>query len=290
MKARSLENLGVPHTLTKLAKWLAVEAGKAGLDQHQVREKLAAIVADPGAFTEDAHFTQLAQELAKAQTIDANLTQGFTKRDAPAPWKQWGANLEESAVSQMRNAADLPVAVAGALMPDAHMGYGLPIGGVLATENAVIPYAVGVDIACRMKMTVLDLPVKWLESQREHLINAIEAEKRFGMGSEFGKRGDPRKSSPREHDVLDEDWNVSPITAQNRDRACCIRCPRDGSPLQTVGVRDMLRGGSADEHKKTEAGAVCAASGFIVRRAGGGRYSASLFFSPVRTRTTVSRA
>jgi len=50
--------------------------------------------------------------------------------------------------------------VAGALMPDAHVGYGLPIGGVLATENAVIPYAVGVDIACRMKMTVLDLPVR----------------------------------------------------------------------------------------------------------------------------------
>ena len=60
---------------------------------------------------------------------------------------------------QMRNACALPVAAAGALMPDAHVGYGLPIGGVLATENAVIPYAVGVDIACRMKMTVLDLPL-----------------------------------------------------------------------------------------------------------------------------------
>jgi len=45
----------------------------------------------------------------------------------------------------MANACALPVAVAGALMPDAHVGYGLPIGGVLATDNAVIPYAVGVD-------------------------------------------------------------------------------------------------------------------------------------------------
>ena len=41
-------------------------------------------------------------------------------------------------------------------MPDAHVGYGLPIGGVLATKDAVIPYAVGVDIACRMKLSVLD--------------------------------------------------------------------------------------------------------------------------------------
>ena len=47
----------------------------------------------------------------------------------------------------MANACALPVAVAGALMPDAHVGYGLPIGGVLATDNAVIPYAVGVNIA-----------------------------------------------------------------------------------------------------------------------------------------------
>ncbi len=61
----------------------------------------------------------------------------------------------------MERACLLPVAVAGALMPDAHVGYGLPIGGVLATENTVIPHAVGVDIACRMKMTGLDIPVSW---------------------------------------------------------------------------------------------------------------------------------
>ena len=40
-------------------------------------------------------------------------------------------------------------------MPDAHVGYGLPIGGVLALDGAVVPYAVGVDIACRMKLSVL---------------------------------------------------------------------------------------------------------------------------------------
>ena len=65
----------------------------------------------------------------------------------------------------MRQACQVPSAVGAALMPDAHVGYGLPIGGVLACENAVIPYAVGVDIACRMKLSVLDLPVESLESQ-----------------------------------------------------------------------------------------------------------------------------
>lgn len=219
MKARSLENLGIPHTLTKLAKWLASEARTAGLDQHQVRDQLKAVVADPSAFLDDPHFAQLARGLAKHQTMASNSAQGFVQRETPAPWQQWGDKLEEQAVQQMRNAAELPVAVAGALMPDAHVGYGLPIGGVLATENAVVPYAVGVDIACRMKMTVLDLPIHWLTSQRDRLINAIERETRFGIGAEFGKRGDPHKSRPREHDVLDEDWNVSPITRQNKDKA-----------------------------------------------------------------------
>jgi len=112
---------------------------------------------------------------------------------------------------QMERACLLPVAVAGALMPDAHVGYGLPIGGVLATENAVIPYAVGVDIACRMKMTVLDLPVRDLEQKQDRLTRAIEAETRFGVGANFKER--------REHDVLDADWSASPITKQNKDRA-----------------------------------------------------------------------
>jgi tRNA-splicing ligase RtcB (3'-phosphate/5'-hydroxy nucleic acid ligase) len=101
--------------------------------------------------------------------------------------------------------------VAGALMPDAHVGYGLPIGGVLATENAVIPYAVGVDIACRMKMSVLNIPVCDLEQKQERLTRAIEAETRFGVGANFKTR--------RAHDVLDADWSVSPITKQNKDKA-----------------------------------------------------------------------
>jgi len=100
--------------------------------------------------------------------------------------------------------------VAGALMADAHVGYGLPIGGVLATENAVIPYAVGVDIACRMKMTVLDLPVRDLDDRQDRLRRAIESETRFGVGSAFKER--------RHHEVLDADWSASPITKQNKDR------------------------------------------------------------------------
>ena len=90
-------------------------------------------------------------------------------------------------------------------------GYGLPISSVLATENAVIPYAVGVDIACRMKMTVLDIPVRDLEQKQDRLTRAIEAETRFGVGAMFRDH--------RAHDVMDADWTISPVTKQNKDRA-----------------------------------------------------------------------
>jgi tRNA-splicing ligase RtcB (3'-phosphate/5'-hydroxy nucleic acid ligase) len=135
------------------------------------------------------------------------------RREGPAPWRQWGEGLDENAIEQMRHACELPVAVRGALMPDAHLGYGLPIGGVLATRAAVIPYAVGVDIACRMKLSVLDLPTRLLEKSngRERLATALETETRFGVGASFRKQ--------RGHAVLDADWAVSPITRQHKDRA-----------------------------------------------------------------------
>src|SRR4249919_1262691 len=89
-----------------------------------------------------------------------------------APYRVWGRDLDATALEQMKNASALPVSVMGALMPDAHVGYGLPIGGVLGTHEAVIPYAVGVDIACRMKMTVLDLPLTALTNEKARLTKA----------------------------------------------------------------------------------------------------------------------
>jgi tRNA-splicing ligase RtcB len=140
--------------------------------------------------------------------------QEVSPHDAPlqgAPYRIWGEGLEPDALRQMANACRLPVAVAGALMPDAHVGYGLPIGGVLATKNAVIPYAVGVDIACRMKLSVLDLPVSALVAEQARLSNALQRETRFGIGATF--------SSKRNHDVMDANWNVTPVTARMKDRA-----------------------------------------------------------------------
>jgi len=129
----------------------------------------------------------------------------------PVSWRQWGDDLGPGAVEQMANACRLPVAVRGALMADAHQGYGLPIGGVLATRGAVIPYAVGVDIACRVKLSVYDMPVATLDDDPGTLKEAIERETRFGVGSSFKNR--------REHGVMDLDWSVTEVTRKSRDRA-----------------------------------------------------------------------
>lgn len=129
-----------------------------------------------------------------------------------AEYKKWGDGLDPASINQMAMACRLPVSVRGALMPDAHVGYGLPIGGVLATKDAVIPYAVGVDIACRVKMSVLDLPVSMLDAQVDTLKRAIEKETRFGIGAKFDR-------GRRVHPVLDEDWNFSPVVKAEKDRA-----------------------------------------------------------------------
>jgi tRNA-splicing ligase RtcB len=67
------------------------------------------------------------------------------------PIKLWLEEIEEGALLQARNVANLPFAFRHiAIMPDTHEGYGMPIGGVLAARSAVVPNAVGVDIGCGM--------------------------------------------------------------------------------------------------------------------------------------------
>lgn len=203
MNQKDLIGLGVPsgEAMRRGLEFISRYILK-GLDREGLDAAVKEVVANPAAFTRDPLRGAFASALLRVSQ---------PLRAGSAPWRQWGKDLEPEAVNQMARACQLPVSVAGALMPDAHVGYGLPIGGVLATEDAVIPYAVGVDIACRMKMTVLDLPVRELDRRRDRLIRAIEEETRFGVGACFKDR--------RHHEVMDADWNVSPVTRENRDRA-----------------------------------------------------------------------
>src|SRR5213594_3067292 len=203
MNTKDFLRLGVPlGEARRLATDFVAKFILSGGDKLRLHEEVAAIVANPSAFVDDPLRGEFAKALLNAPP---------PPRAEPVKYRQWGEGLEHDAVMQMEKACLLPVSVAGALMPDAHVGYGLPIGGVLATENCVIPYAVGVDIACRMKMTVLDIPVRDLERKQDRLTHAIEAETRFGVGASFKNR--------RQHEILDSDWSVSPVTKQNKERA-----------------------------------------------------------------------
>jgi tRNA-splicing ligase RtcB len=176
------------------------------LDEEGIRRELTAVLNDAIRNSAHPYFSELAQVLR-----DESERPVFRERAEPAPYKIWGEGLEAAAVEQLKQAARLPVAAAGALMPDAHVGYGLPIGGVLATENAVIPYAVGVDIACRMRLSVFDISATDLKRLNDQLVQTLQRETKFGTGVEFKK--------PLEHDVLDENWSVTPVTKKVFDKA-----------------------------------------------------------------------
>jgi len=172
----------------------------------QIESDLANVLADPAAYRGDARYAEL------AQALEADVPPEIPAlKSPPAPYRIWGEGIEPQAIDQMKAAATLPIAVSGALMPDAHVGYGLPIGGVLATDNAVIPYAVGVDIACRMKLSIFDLAAKKLTSESDRLAKVLERETSFGTGAVLNK--------PAQHAVLDEDWSVTAITRKMFDKA-----------------------------------------------------------------------
>jgi tRNA-splicing ligase RtcB len=104
-------------------------------------------------------------------------------RDQPLPYKIWGeSGIDAGALDQMNNAMRLPIAASGALMPDAHIGYGLPIGGVLATLDSVIPYAVGVDISCMMRMSVFEPNPEVLDRAPTPYVKALQNKTYFGAG------------------------------------------------------------------------------------------------------------
>ena len=118
------------------------------------------------------------------------------------PVKIWTDNVEESAMRQIENLTTLPFLFHHlAIMPDVHAGMGMPIGGVLACKNAVIPNAVGVDIGCGMcavktNWKVSDIPTDVL---RKQIMRGIR--KRIPLGMDHHKEPQDAKYLPTGHDI-----------------------------------------------------------------------------------------
>lgn len=193
-----------------------------------IQERIQEILLNPSQLAETSVWYPFAQMLLER-------TQGVL-RDVPLDFEVYGAEgIEEGALKQMRTAMRLPVTVAGALMPDAHHGYGLPIGGVLATKNCVIPYGVGVDIGCRMALSVLDIPVDFFESNRSKFQRELIAHTRFGAGASwFGK-------DRADHTVLEDSlFSEIKMLGQLKDKAYSqLGTSGGGNHFVEFGILDL---------------------------------------------------
>ena len=243
MNRKQLQKLGVPPDCAKAAIQAlsrAAEQGRGmGLKGQRARQLVAAVTGDPHAYETDPIWGEFARELLAAS---------MPVTHDPISYRTWGKDIDTGAHQQMRIACQVPNAVGAALMPDAHIGYGLPIGGVLACENAVIPYAVGVDIACRMKLSVLDQPVESLVNEFNRYQEALTGGTRFGVGVEHK----PAQS----HAVMDRDWNVTRITREHKDTAWRqLGTSGSGNHFAEFGVLSLA---NADKQLGLEAGSYVA--------------------------------
>ena len=179
IKQKDLSTLGYTNDI---ARSMAIKL-VAKYCKHQSLEEviliLQNIIQHPEKYKQDAVWGKLAEVLSptKAEVSTHEL------RDNPLPCIVYGADrIDELAKSQMEMAMRLPVTLSGALMPDGCAGYGLPIGGVLATtDDVVIPYAVGKDIGCRMSLTILDAGIDFLEKHHDRAVEALLNNTAFGL-------------------------------------------------------------------------------------------------------------
>jgi len=195
-----------------LGEALKINKKRLGFNRMEMLQKFKAVLENPASYSTDKVFASLALALLNADQIEKEL---IKLKENPIPYTVYGEEaIETGAKAQMNTAMKLPVSVAGALMPDAHQGYGLPIGGVLATKNAIIPYGVGVDIGCRMALSIFDLPTDYLAVHHDVLKTIIMDNTRFGAGNGY------LRHERTDHEVLEDPlFESNPFIRALKDKA-----------------------------------------------------------------------
>ncbi|HRE48856.1 MAG TPA: RtcB family protein, partial [Aggregatilineales bacterium] len=209
MNGHDLLTLGFPEgKIIGLALRAVSKAAEDGTPEMDIRRTLEALLNDPTSYGDDPLYGEVARLLIDYMTPSAQ-----PNLQTYAPYAIWGKQgIDPGAITQMERAVRLPISVRGALMPDAHVGYGLPVGGVLATHNAVIPYAVGVDIACRMRLTIFDTTPHIMEQKRHKFRKLLETLTCFGTGQTW--------DTPRHHPVMDDPvWREHSLIGRFKDTA-----------------------------------------------------------------------
>ncbi|HEX6182101.1 MAG TPA: RtcB family protein, partial [Chitinophagaceae bacterium] len=200
LRGKDLRGIGYPEgPVISLAMNIMEKAYKHSTEEDALAV-LKRVLETPADYVRDEVLGKIAQALMPKPVVNPDIiplnTQGIH-------FNVFGSDyIEEAATAQMNQASRLPVSVAGALMPDAHAGYGLPIGGVLATDNVVIPYGVGVDIGCRMCLSIFDISPSELDKRENFFNRELHENTLFGAGKEFDKLTDHEILYRKEFDEL----------------------------------------------------------------------------------------
>ncbi len=182
------------------------------LRKPEILEILFDLAASPEKYKDHEQLGQLAETFM--EVVEKENFTSWKLKEEVTEYKVYGKKfIDQNTLKQMDAAMRLPVAEKGALMPDAHVGYGLPVGGVIATRNEVIPYAVGLDIGCRMALTIFDASAEFIDRYRYQLKQALQAYTFFGTGTIQGGVAD--------HEVLDRgEFRETEILRQLHGKAC----------------------------------------------------------------------
>jgi tRNA-splicing ligase RtcB len=193
LSGKQLRAIGYPEGPVISVAMNVMEKNFKHLPEADALEVLRSILQSPDEYANDPVLNKIAESLLPKPAKEG---EEIPLNKEAVGFQVFGANfIEDGAMQQMQTAARLPVAVAGALMPDAHSGYGLPIGGVLATENVVIPYGVGVDIGCRMCLSIFDIDPKEISQKENYFARELNEATLFGAGCQF--------NDPEDHEIME---------------------------------------------------------------------------------------
>ena len=183
LTGKELRSIGYPEGPVISIAMNTMERNFKRISKEDALEVLRSVLQSPNEYANDPVLNKIAEALLPKPSLEG--AEISLNREG-VHFNVFGSEfIEPGAMNQMYQAAKLPISLAGAFMPDAHQGYGLPIGGVLAVKNAVIPYGVGVDIGCRMCLSVFDIDPKELTDRQQYFTRELNEATLFGAGKEF---------------------------------------------------------------------------------------------------------
>ncbi|MBW1297337.1 RtcB family protein [Aquimarina litoralis] len=208
LSGKDLIKLGFPKNNSINVTLGQINRYQKRVKKEKILQEAKKVLLNPEAYQGDGIWGKIAESLLKPVEVKKHAL-----KTTRAPFQIYGENeIDDQAKYQLFDALKLPVSVAGALMPDAHSGYGLPIGGVLATKNAVIPYGVGLDIGCRMCLTIYPIATSYLKGKKHQLENILSEHTKFGMYETHKVKHD--------HEIFDRsEFKDIPLVKRLKDKA-----------------------------------------------------------------------